>query len=107
MLLYNYVELGLVLLETCVRNKEMVTTPGVSYQPPVTLQGEPQGVNNTTRQEPKENQVQPKQAAAADSQSSDEASFKRAEYRDRDEREQRDNASEESKERGSKLDVEV
>ncbi len=58
--------------------QSMVTSPSVqSYQPAVALQGEPQRNNNTVRQEPKENQVQPKQAAAADSQSSDKTSSKR------------------------------
>lgn len=80
----------------------MVTTPSVSYQPAVALQGEAQRDNNTVRQEPKENQVQPKQAAAADSQSSDgtsnrkEATVSSTETR-----------SAPTEDRGNQLDIEV
>lgn len=84
----------------------MVTTPSVqSYQPAVALQGEPQRDNNTVRQEPKENQVQPKQAAAADSQSSDRTSNRRREAaisaRETTER------PEPREDRGTQLDIEV
>ena len=84
----------------------MVTTPSVqSYQPAVALQGEAQRDNNTVRQEPKENQVQPKQAAAADSQSSDETSRRSKDYQEASTNETRETSSNED--RGTQLDIEV
>ena len=85
----------------------MVTTPSVSYQPAVALQGEPQRENNTVRQEPKENQVQPKLAAAADSQSSDQTSRRGREYREPIERDDRDERPSRDENRGTKLDIRV
>jgi len=85
----------------------MVTTPSVSYQPSAILQGEPQRENNTVRQEPKENQVQPKQAAAADSQSSDQTSNRRRDYKESSPREEQTEKSASNKDRGNQLDIEV
>ena len=49
----------------------MVNGPNISYQPAVAYQG---GQVNTPQQEPKSGQTQPIQAAAADTQSSDQQS---------------------------------
>lgn|GEM_PF-6552104 len=85
----------------------MVSTPNVSYQPAVALQGEPHVENNTIRQEPKTNQTQPKQAAAADTQT-DRNSLKREKYQEESTEVTQDSKSSfKDENRGSKLDIAV
>jgi hypothetical protein len=92
--------------KVCEENK-MVSTPSISYQPAVALQGEPQRNNNTAAQEPKENQVQPQQAAPADSQSSDETSSGDRSYAENTAASNTSDNSSDGSGKGSQLDVTV